>query len=59
MASNAWKYGFVMSYPNGKQALSCYSYEPWHYRYVGRAVAKSVHDSSLTYRVWLWRMYGS
>ena len=37
LKSNAWKYGFVMSYPKGKTTLTCYAYEPWHYRYVGRA----------------------
>ena len=39
MAKNAWKYGWVMSYPKGKQDLVCYSYEPWHYRYFGRDLA--------------------
>jgi len=35
LAANAWKYGFIMSYPKGKTTLTCYMYEPWHYRYVG------------------------
>ena len=39
MAANAWKYGWVMSYPKGKADVSCYDYEPWHYRYFGRALA--------------------
>ncbi len=30
MAKNAWKYGWLMSYPEGKQDVVCYSYEPWH-----------------------------
>ncbi|MEX0626821.1 MAG: M15 family metallopeptidase [Chloroflexota bacterium] len=55
LAANGWRYGFVMSYPKGKQALSCYAYEPWHYRYVGRVQAKQIHDSGLTSREWLWR----
>jgi zinc D-Ala-D-Ala carboxypeptidase len=55
LAKNAWKYGFVMSYPKGKTAVTCYTYEPWHYRYVGRTVAKRVHDSGLTLREYLWR----
>ena len=37
LKANAWKYGFVMSYPKGMTSLTCYTYEPWHYRYVGRA----------------------
>jgi D-alanyl-D-alanine carboxypeptidase len=57
MKANAWKYGFVMSYPKGKTASSCYSYEPWHYRYWGVARAKMIHDSRLVPRVWLWRTF--
>jgi D-alanyl-D-alanine carboxypeptidase len=56
MRDNAWKYGWVMSYPKATSpALTCYQYEPWHYRYVGRTAAKAVHDSGLALRVYLWR----
>ncbi len=55
MMRNAWKYGFVLSYPYGKKAQVCYGYEPWHYRYFGRTVARAIHLSGLTPRVWLWR----
>lgn len=54
MAENAWQYGWLMSYPKGKKALTCYSYEPWHYRYVGRELAREIHDSGLTPREYLW-----
>jgi D-alanyl-D-alanine carboxypeptidase len=54
MKNNAWKFGWLMSYPKGKMAVTCYSYEPWHYRYVGRALAKEIHDSGLTTREYLW-----
>ena len=57
MKANAWKYGWVMSYPKGKSAKTCYQYEPWHYRYVGRANAKSIHASGLTTRQWIWTNY--
>lgn len=43
-----------MSYPKGKQDLVCYSYEPWHYRYFGRDLAKQIHDSGVTPREYLW-----
>jgi D-alanyl-D-alanine carboxypeptidase len=59
MQRNAWKYGFVMSYPKGKASTSCYSYEPWHYRYVGRDRARRIHESSLVPRVYLWRHFES
>jgi len=57
MARNAWKYGWLMSYPKGKQDAVCYRYEPWHYRYVGREMAKKIHDSGLTIREYLWANY--
>ena len=44
-----------MSYPKGKTSVTCYAYEPWHFRYVGRAVAAKVHASGLTPREYLWR----
>ncbi len=59
MKDNAWKYGFVMSYPRGKSSTTCYTYEPWHYRYVGRDLARRIHDSGLTIREYLWRHYES
>lgn len=54
LAANAWKFGWLMSYPKGSSALSCYSYEPWHYRYVGRTTAAAVHAAGTTLREWLW-----
>jgi D-alanyl-D-alanine carboxypeptidase len=55
LKANAWKYGFIMSYPKGKSSVTCYAYEPWHYRYVGRAEAAKVRASGLTLREFLWR----
>lgn len=45
LAANAWKYGFVLRYPNGKEAITGYNFEPWHYRYVGLDLAKLMHDT--------------
>lgn len=56
MAANAWRYGFVMSYPRGAFDLSCYSYEPWHYRYLGRPLAAQVVGSGLVPRQFLWEL---
>jgi hypothetical protein len=44
-----------MSYPKGMSSVTCYSYEPWHYRYVGRAAAAVIRASGLTLREYLWR----
>ncbi|MEO8272924.1 MAG: M15 family metallopeptidase [Chloroflexota bacterium] len=54
MKAHAWEYGFVMSYPKGTMAVTCYDYEPWHYRYLGRDLAAKVHASGLTQRAYLW-----
>jgi len=54
MAANAWKYGWVMSYPKVPFDTICFTYEPWHYRYLGRDLAKKIHDSGLTIREYLW-----
>ncbi len=54
MQNNGWRYGWVMSYPKGSLKQTCYKYEPWHYRYVGRDAAAAIHASGLTTREWLW-----
>lgn len=52
---NAHHYGFVMSYPEGEERLSCYAYEPWHFRYVGREVATAIAAAGVPPRVYLWQ----
>jgi zinc D-Ala-D-Ala carboxypeptidase len=54
MRVHAWEYGWVMSYPKGSTGVSCYDYEPWHFRYVGRDLAALIHASGLTPREYLW-----
>ncbi len=56
MAANAWRYGFVMSYPRNAFGVTCYDYEPWHYRYVGRALAADITASGLAPRQILWTL---
>ena len=56
MAANAWQYGFVMSYPRGAFDVSCYDYEPWHYRYVGRDLAGRIHADGRVPRLVLWEL---
>lgn len=45
---NAWRFGFVLSYPQFKQKVTGFNHEPWHYRFVGSEVAARVHDGGLT-----------
>jgi len=54
LAANAWRFGWILSYPAGAQAETCYGGEAWHYRYVGRDVTAEVHVSGMTLRAWLW-----
>lgn len=49
MQENAYKYGFILRYPKGKEAITGYDYESWHYRYVGVEVAKEIHDLDITF----------
>jgi D-alanyl-D-alanine carboxypeptidase len=58
IAANSWRYGFLVSYPRGETASTCYSYEPWHVRYVGRPVAAAVRGSGMTLREAIWAAYG-
>jgi D-alanyl-D-alanine carboxypeptidase len=59
LARNGWKYGFVMSYPKGKRRQSCYGYEPWHWRYVGRERAADIQASGQVPRRYLWEHFES
>ena len=54
MQANAHRFGFVLSYPNGRTGVTCYGYEPWHFRYFGRALAAKIRSSGLTAREYLW-----
>jgi D-alanyl-D-alanine carboxypeptidase len=55
MAAHAWEYGFVMSYPAESTEETCFGYEPWHYRWVGRDVAADHRASGLPLRRFLER----
>lgn len=45
LAENAYKYGFIMRYPENKTDITGKDYEPWHYRYVGKNAAKEIQES--------------
>ena len=47
LADNAWKYGFIIRYPQNKEAITGFKYESWHIRYLGKDMAKKVYDSGL------------
>lgn len=53
LAANCHKYGFIIRYPQGKQHITGYKYEPWHIRYLGVDVATAVYNSGLTLEEYL------
>ena len=48
LAENAARFGFILRYPDGKEEITGYTYEAWHFRYVGD-IAEAVKASGLTY----------
>ena len=44
LIENSWKYGFILSYPDGKEDITGFIYEPWHYRFVGLYHAEKIHN---------------
>jgi len=54
ISEHAPTFGFVMSYPRGAREATCYDYEPWHLRWVGRDIAGAVRGSGLALRAWLY-----
>ena len=47
MKNNAHKYGFILRYPKGKEHITGFNYEPWHYRYVGVDVATYIYENQI------------
>ena len=48
LAHNAHKYGFILRYPRGKEGITGYMYEPWHFRYVGIRAASEIYENDWT-----------
>ena len=48
MINNSYKYGFILRYPKGKENITGFKYEPWHYRYVGKDIAKYIYENNIT-----------
>jgi D-alanyl-D-alanine carboxypeptidase len=48
LAANSFRFGFILRYPADKQAVTGYVFEPWHYRYVGVALATEMHSTGVT-----------
>lgn len=43
--NNCYKFGFIIRYPEGKESITGYMYEPWHIRYVGVDIATDLYNN--------------
>lgn len=48
LKDNAWKYGFILRYPKGKEDITGFNFEPWHYRFVGLELALELYQTNQT-----------
>ena len=48
MADNSYRYGYILRYPQGKTNITGYTFEAWHYRYVGVTLASALYQSGQT-----------
>jgi D-alanyl-D-alanine carboxypeptidase len=55
LRENAAQFGFILRYPEGKEHITGYIYEPWHYRFVGREAALEISANGLTLEEYLGR----
>ncbi|MBQ9415642.1 MAG: M15 family metallopeptidase [Clostridia bacterium] len=53
LAENAFRFGFILRYPKGKENITGYAYEPWHYRFVGLNAASAIHEGRMTLEEYL------
>lgn len=49
MLDNAYKYGFILRFTNKKMSYTGFRAEPWHYRYVGKKIAKYIYENNISY----------
>jgi len=48
LAANAWRYGYLLRYPADKTPITGFTYEPWHFRYIGVELAAEMHNQNVT-----------
>lgn len=47
LRDNAWRFGFILRYPADQTQVTGYSFEPWHFRYVGVDLATEMHEKGV------------
>lgn len=53
LVENVHKFGFILRFPKGKETVTGYSYEPWHYRFVGVEAATEIYRRGITLEQYL------
>lgn len=53
VAANCWRFGFILRYQKGWEAVTGYNYEPWHVRYVGKEQAKAIYEANVPMETYL------
>jgi D-alanyl-D-alanine carboxypeptidase len=48
LAANAWRFGFLLRYPADKVPVTGFTFEPWHFRYIGVSLAAQLHTTGVT-----------
>lgn len=49
LKNNSYKFGYILRYPEGKEDITGYMFEPWHFRYIGKEEALKVYNSGLCF----------
>ena len=52
---NAYRFGFIMSYPDGSEGTTGYAFEPWHYRYIGIELASELYANGMILQDYLYQ----
>lgn len=56
MKNNAYKYGFIERFTKRYEKITGFRQETWHYRYVGKNIAKYIHDNNISFEEY-WAVY--
>lgn len=59
LADNAHRFGFILRYPEGKEQITGYMHESWHYRHVGKEAAAAIYSQDVTLEEFLGVAAGS
>lgn len=56
LRNNCHTFGFILRYDKGKEQITGYNYEPWHFRFVGKTAAQRIHQKKITFEEYISQM---